>query len=82
MFVVVLLLLIAVAGLGSGETLDEEARGEDGLWDRAKAALLSWNRVRSFAAKLQVKLREVTDLRHELEQLLHALKAADATPSS
>ena len=54
---------------------------EDGLWHRAKATLLSWNRVRSFAGRLQVKMREVMDLRLELEQLLQALRVADASCS-
>lgn len=63
------------------QDVDRVAGDEDGLWPRAKAAILSWNRVRNFAGKLQVKLREVTDLRHELEQLLHILRAAE-TPCS
>jgi hypothetical protein len=57
--------------------VDSDAGDSDGLWPRAKAAILSWNRVRNFAAKLLVKLHEVADMRHELEQLLHVLKAAE-----
>lgn len=54
---------------------------EDGLWPRAKAALLSWNRVRNFAETLETRVAEVADLRQEIEQLLQVLKAAD-TPCS
>lgn len=66
----------------AGSSQDSDSGAEvDGLWIRAKAAILSWNRVRNFAGKLQEKLHEVADLRHELEQLLLALKAAEAPAS-
>lgn len=70
-----------MAGISRSESVDHMSMVEEGLWPRAKAALLSWNRVRNFAGKLETRIAEVADLRQEIEQLLQVLKAAD-TPCS
>lgn len=71
-----------LAGMKRSGDMGKISDGEDGLWPRAKAALLSWNRVRTFAGKLESRISEVADLRQEIEQLLHVLKSADGASCS